>query len=378
MADLGLERGQSYLDKLASGSPGLSTGRANGTPRPLVSKVIKGPAEPILGPLSIAFADELPDAFIAPDEIVEGLLTAGGASVCYGDSNSGKTFFAIDLACAVALGVKWMGRKTEPGLVIYLAAESPSSVQSRLQAYQRHHRVRVPNLAIVQNPIDLFDSEADTDAVINLARQLEKQCSTKPVLIVGDTLARLSAGANENAGQDMSLVVRRIDRIRNETGAHFILIHHSGKNAAAGSRGWSGVRAAVDTEIEVTDSPTGRCAEITKQRDLSTKGDRIGFRLDVVTLGETKWGTPATSCVVESADAPQKATGRRLSEIAVAVMEYLRTRGIEVQKTAVVKHFEGRYDKSAIYRELKKLAERGEVAQNAGSVVAKGFEGGAK
>ena len=49
-----------------------------------------------------------------------------------------------------------------------------------------------------------------------------------------DTLARLSAGANENAGQDMGLVVRRIDRIRTECGAHFLLIHHSGKNAAAG------------------------------------------------------------------------------------------------------------------------------------------------
>lgn len=377
MADPGLERGQRYLDKLASGSPGPSTGRANGMPRPFVSNVIESPAAPILAPLSITFADELPDTFTPPDEIVEGVLTAGGASVCYGDSNSGKTFFAIDLACAVARGVPWMGRKTEPGLVIYLAAESPASVQARLQAYQRHHRVRVPNLAIVQNPIDLFDSEADTEAVINLVRQLEKQ-RTKAVLIVGDTLARLSAGANENAGQDMSLVVRRIDRIRNETGTHFTVIHHSGKNAAAGSRGWSGVRAAVDTEIEVTDSPTGRCAEITKQRDLSTKGDRIGFRLTVVTLGETKWGTPATSCVVDGADAPQKATGKRLSEIAGAIIEYLRTVGREQQKAAVAKHFEDRYPRSSIYRELRKLVERGEVVENAESVVAKGFGGGAK
>lgn len=82
---------------------------------------------------------------------------------------------------------------------------------------------------------------------------LEKQCRQKARLIVGDTLSRLSAGANESAGQDMGLVVRHFDRIRNECSAHFMLIHHSGKNAAAGARGWSGVRAAVDTEIEVTD-----------------------------------------------------------------------------------------------------------------------------
>jgi len=99
-----------------------------------------------------------------------------------------------------------------------------------------------------------------------------------------DTLARLSAGANKNAGQDMGLVVRRFDRIRAECNAHFLLVHHSGKAAAAGARGWSGVRAAMDTEIEVTDTPAGRCAEITKQRDLPTKGARIGFILKLVML----------------------------------------------------------------------------------------------
>ena len=271
-------------------------------------------------PFSVAFADELPDAFEPADELVEGVLTTGDASVLYGDSNSGKTFFVIDMACAVARGVPWLGRQTEVGMVVYLAAESPASVRGRLQAYQSHHGVKVPNFAIVQNPIDLFDGEADTDRMIQLVRQLEAQRGKKVVLIVGDTLARLSAGANENAGQDMGLVVRRIDRIRTECKAHFLLIHHSGKAAAAGARGWSGIRAAVDTEIEVIDAATGRCAEITKQRDLSTKGERIGFRRDSVTLGGTKWGAPATSCVLVAADAPDKPKGKRMGEVEGAVV----------------------------------------------------------
>ena len=49
------------------------------------------PAPPPL-PLSVAFADELPDEFTPPDELVEGVLTAGDGSVLYGDSNSGKPF----------------------------------------------------------------------------------------------------------------------------------------------------------------------------------------------------------------------------------------------------------------------------------------------
>ena len=327
------------------------------------------PAPPGL-PLSVAFADELPDAFTPPDELVEGVLTAGDGSVLYGDSNSGKTFFVIDMAAAVARGARWMGRNTEPGLVVYLAAESPASVRGRLQAYQRHHGVRVPNFAIVQSPIDLFDGDADTEAVIAVVRQLERQRGQKVRLIVGDTLARLSAGANENAGQDMGLVVRRFDRIRTACNAHFLLIHHSGKAAANGARGWSGIRAAVDTEIEVTDSPAGRCAEITKQRDLSTKGERIGFRLDTVTLGTTKWGAAATSCVVVPADAPDKPQGKRVSEVGGAVLEYLRSQPAGKKKREVVEHFQPLYDKSAVYRELKKLVTAGQVLECIGIVTA--------
>ena len=255
---------------------------------------------------------------------------------------------------------------------MYLAAESPASVRGRLQAYQKYHECRVPNFAIVQSPIDLFDGDADTNRVIKLVHQLEHQRGQKVRLIVGDTLARLSAGANENAGQDMGLVVRRFDRIRTECKAHFLLIHHSGKAAAAGARGWSGIRAAVDTEIEISDSPAGRCVEITKQRDLSTKGERIGFRLDVVTLGHTKWGEPATSCVVAAADAPVKQTGKRLSECDGAVLEFLVAHKIGIKKRDVVTHFEGRYEKGPIYRAMKSLVTANAIHEAAGMVCAAG------
>ncbi len=341
----GIERGQSFLDDYANRLAG-----------------------PKARSLDVIFADDLPDEFTPTDELVEGVLTVGGGSVVYGDSNSGKTFAMICMGSAVARGAQWMGRNTEPGLVIYLAAESPASVRTRLQAYQKYHGVRVPNFAIVQNPIDLFDGDADTDLIIDLVKRIEVERGIPARLIIGDTLARLSAGANENAGQDMGLVVRRFDRIRTECNAHFLLIHHSGKSAAAGARGWSGVRAAVDTEIEVTDSATGRCLEITKQRDLSTKNERIGFRLESVSLGLTKWGSLATSCIVLPADAPAKTAGKRTSEASGAILEMLRTRGSGIRKREVVQHFTGRYDKSAIYRELKKLVESGMVSDFLGVV----------
>jgi hypothetical protein len=323
---------------------------------------------PVSYPVSVAFADELPDRYDPPDELVEGVLTSGDGSVLYGDSNSGKTFLVIDMAASVALGVPWMGKRTEPGMVVYLAAESPASVRGRLQAYQKHHGCKVPNFAIVQNPIDLFDGDADTNRVITLIHQLERQRGQKVRLIVGDTLARLSAGANENAGQDMGLVVRRFDRIRTECKTHFLLIHHSGKAAAAGARGWSGVRAAVDTEIEISDSPSGRCVEITKQRDLPGKGTRIGFRLDVVTLGHTKWGEPATSCVVAAADAPVKQQNKRMGEVEGAVIEFLKAQKIGIKKSELAKHFDSRYDRSNVYRAVRTLVTAAAIHEAAGMV----------
>jgi hypothetical protein len=204
--------------------------------------------------------------------------------------------------------------------------------------------------------------------VIQVVRQLEQQRGMKARLIIGDTLARLSAGANENAGQDMGLVVQRFDKIRRECKAHFCLIHHSGKSAAAGARGWSGVLAAVDTEIEITDSPKGRCCEITKQRDLGTKHERIGFKLEAVTLGLTKWGAPATSCVVVAADAPVKQAGKRMSECDGAVLEFLVAHKIGIRKTEVVKHFEGRYERGPIYRAMKALVTAAAIHEAAGMV----------
>lgn len=314
-------------------------------------------ADPNELPLGIVFSDELPEEYTPPEELVEGVLTVGAGSMLYGDSNSGKTYFVIDMACAVARGIPWMGRQVEQGLVVYVAAESPASVKGRLQAYQLHHRVKVPNFAIVQAPINMHGDDIDTNALIRAVKLVEQRAGMKARLVIGDTLARLAAGANENSVEDMGQIVRRMDRVRAETGAHFLVVHHSGKDAAKGARGSGSLRAAVDTEIEVAEMPTGeRVAEMKKQRDLGSKGERIGFRLLPIEVGVTKWGKPATNCIVEPADAPEKEVkGRRMGEVEGAVVEFLRERKVGVRKAEVVKHFDGRYERSNVYRALRSL-----------------------
>jgi phage/plasmid primase-like uncharacterized protein/KaiC/GvpD/RAD55 family RecA-like ATPase len=251
----------------------------------------------VIDKLKVVFGDQLGSDYEAPDELVEGLMTIGSSVVVYGDSNSGKTFWALSVATAIATGTDCYGRKTDPGLVIYLASEAPASIRSRMQAIKKYHGCDLENLAMVPVPMNFYNGDQDAHDVIELVRAIE-QIKGKPVrLIIGDTLARMSAGANENSGEDMGPVMARFDQVATATGAALMIIHHNGKDAAKGARGWSGIRAHIDTEIEVIEKEGIRMVNVTKQRELPSKGEAIYFKLEVVEMGISKFGGPATTCV---------------------------------------------------------------------------------
>jgi hypothetical protein len=87
-----------------------------------------------------------------------------------------------------------------------------------------------------------------------------------------------------------------------------MIIHHNGKDAAKGARGWSGIRAHIDTEIEVTEKEGTRSVTVTKQRELPGKGETIYFKLEIIEMGTTKFGGAATTCVAVSDDDAAAAT----------------------------------------------------------------------
>ena len=91
-----------------------------------------------------------------------------------------------------------------------------------------------------------------------------------------------------------------------------------------------------------------------------------------VTLGLSKWGEPATSCVVAAADAPDKPKGKRMGECDGAVLEFLVAHKIGIKKRDVVTHFEGRYEKGPIYRAMKALVTAAAIHEAAGMVCAAG------
>jgi hypothetical protein len=249
----------------------------------------------------VMFSDAQPK--LDANDFVEGVLSCGAMSVVYGESNSGKTFFALDMALHVAAGMQWRDREVDQGVVLYLALEGSAAILNRVAAFKIANDMgdHVLPFAIAPVAVNLLDPEADAAAVIDTIKAVAAKMESAPMLVIVDTLARAIAGGNENASEDMGALVRNGDLIREATGAHLMWIHHSGKDQAKGARGHSSLRAATDTEIEVVAVSTSRTASVTKQRDMECTGT-FTFSLKVIELGNNTRGKAVTSCVVEAGE----------------------------------------------------------------------------
>ena len=254
--------------------------------------------------LPLIYFEDVKPALKAED-FVEGLIIKGAMSVVYGPSNCGKTFFMTDLALHVALGLEWRGREVERLGVIYCAMEGAHGIQNRVAAFALACGLAGQEIpfAIIPVALNLLDPEADTSRLIDAIAEAAVRMAIPVGLVVMDTLSRAMAGGNENSPEDMGALVANSDRIRQATGAHVAWIHHSGKDQAQGARGHSLLRAATDTEIEISrpDNDSPSVAKVTKQRELEIDGV-FGFSLKRVELGLNHRGKPVTSCVVEPTD----------------------------------------------------------------------------
>lgn len=254
-------------------------------------------------PFPIARASEMRDIAEAAD-FVEGLVTDGGASLVYGPSNCGKSFWILDLAASVATGKDFRDEmEVEQGAVVYVALEGSHGATNRIQAMKQAGRLLADSpLFLCFEPVSLLERD-HAQRLAASVKQAAEESALPCRLVILDTLARAMAGGDENSGQDMTKAVQAIDAIRSSTGAHVCVVHHCGKDEARGARGHSSLRAAVDTEIEVSrpEGETISTVRVTKQRDMPA-GDPMPFSLKVIELGTDRRGNPITSCIVHHED----------------------------------------------------------------------------
>ncbi len=250
------------------------------------------------------FADAenaLPD----PEWLVDDMLTTGDKSLVYGASQSGKSFLATHISLGIARGVEVFEHKARRGGVIYIAAEGKKGFKKRIGAYRIENDLgdaEIPFL-LVPTAVDLYSKGGDTAALLEdiaLIKPMMERMGVGVDLVVVDTLAAVSPGANENASEDMSRILKHCDQIQEVTNGHVMIVHH--KNASGERpRGHTSLFAAVDSAIEVQcDEYRIRTAKISKLKD-AEDGANIGFKLRPVTIGSRDDGKSITSCVVEPA-----------------------------------------------------------------------------
>lgn len=254
----------------------------------------------------ITYAANLQPA-LESDYLVKGWLFRGCTSILYGQSNTGKTYLAVDLAHAISKGRVWGARRVRKGRVLYIAAEGGAGFTNRISALDG------PEFFVLISSLTLATKDTQRAFLIEVLKHLEKVGGAPWDLVVIDTMARVMGGADENAAPDIADLMQNIAGIQAATGAHVMLVHHSGKDTSKGARGHSALRAAVDTEIELSRDETGLItALLTKQRDGPT-GIKFEYRLRQVELGRDQDGDPVTTCVVDPVEGGGAGRGR-LSE----------------------------------------------------------------
>lgn len=272
----------------------------------------------------------------APRWIVKGLVPEGELLVLFGESTAGKSFVALDVFGAVARGVSWRGLRVSQRRVCFVIAEGGGGFRNRLHAYQQHHGAP-PGVQVMHAVPNLLQH----DDAVDVAKAI--QAAGGADIVVIDTFAQATAGANENAAEDMGKALGHCRGIsRALGGALVVLVHHAGKDTSKGARGWSGLKAAADAEIEVVRAPAGRYIRTSKQKD-GEDGGMWGFDLQVVTIGADDDGDAVTSCIVAEAAVPTRGRiepVRKLGEVESVVDEVIREFAVAqsagIEKAAVL------------------------------------------
>lgn len=210
-----------------------------------------------------------------PVPLAAGWFNRNSLAVLFSPAKKGKTFVAIDLAMSVATGQDWICGPAEPGMVVYCLGEGISGLHRRIQAWRTHHGNTDPaRLAVLPHVPQLHDPG-------DVADFIEAVEGMAPDLIVIDTLARATVGVEENSSKDMGEVVHQLDRIKDATGACVLVLHHTGKDTARGTRGSSALTGAIDTGVEVRGDTRAMTLVVTHQKD-GDVGEPRQFRAEAV------------------------------------------------------------------------------------------------
>jgi len=259
--------------------------------------------------------------------LIDKILTRQEIAVLAGATQTGKSFIALHMCMSIARGTGFMGHKALRGGIVYQAGEGGVGIKQRLRAYRKAFGVR-EDLPFVLLPsrINLYRDEEDLNDLIeeckNFDDEFQANQGIRLELIVIDTYATATTGADDISGRDVSVCLDRCRKLQEGTGAAVLLIHHLN---AEGSRirGHTSLEGNLENaficEILMT-KPEKKSREepqvmydqhgrdiremwVKKQKD-GKVGARYRYVLNEVDLGINTHGSEITSCVIGQPNIP--------------------------------------------------------------------------
>ena len=252
------------------------------------------------------------EMFTAVSELVKGLPTVKWTikkymeqetiNVWVGQSNTYKSFLAIDAAMAVATGQAFAGQPTTSGPAFYLAAEGRGGMSRRMIAASRRRKLRPDQLRhlYVGNYTVPLDTDTGVRHLIEKIQDLELLAG-RPALIVIDTLAASFGTGDENSTKDMNIFVNHLIRIRDDLKCSILVIHHTGLGDKTRGRGSSALYGNTDSTTLVTkvkDEPYMCLNTPRKMKDGEPTPDTY-FKVAGINLGTNEDGETVTSLTIE-------------------------------------------------------------------------------
>lgn len=212
-----------------------------------------------------------------PTFLIPEMIYRDSLSVVFGPEGSAKSFFVLDLALHMATGLEWRGLDLGRHRIHYVMAEGDAVNANRTEAWLLHHGIERTEL---DGWFDVFpEGLLLTDAGVQA--YLFEVTADEPAWIILDTKNAMMEG-NESLPADVAIMRRALESIRRVCGSAVTLIDHTGLRDETRARGSNAQRAALGSEVRLTDGPNGsRVAEISRDKsgDVDGAGPRWAFRL---------------------------------------------------------------------------------------------------
>lgn len=174
--------------------------------------------------------------------LVNGLFPRFGAGTMDGPPDSGKSSLVLSLAVCIANGGgSWFGQEALGGPVVVLGGEKSSGKVWR-RDFERLGKVRKPGMFFIPDLRDpLWEWSKQTGKWIRTkawSEALKGIKRIKPVMVVGDTIMRITAGIEELNNTQQAYLGREMEEFSRELGCLFLVIGHTNQSSAKESLNW--------------------------------------------------------------------------------------------------------------------------------------------